>query len=204
MVEAIIFDSGGVIHTDPMKEVHKDIAQTLGITDEEETRIWREVHPKHGEGKTSVKEFWQEFLEKSGVQLEVPQDLLLREYVKGFKRNEGVLEIVKKLKIRGYKVAILSNSIAPHAEFNHQVGIYDEFPIRILSHEVGVRKPDPEIYRLALKELGIEPQEAIYVDDNDDNVEAARKLGMSAIKYEDPGQLRSALSESGVQYNNHA
>ncbi len=54
-------------------------------------------------------------------------------------------------------------------------------------------KPDPAIYELALRKLGVRPDEAIFVDDTSTNVEAAQRLGLRGIVFRNPGQMRSEL-----------
>ena len=60
---------------------------------------------------------------------------------------------------------------------------------------VGLRKPDPRIYRLACESLAIEPSEAVFLDDIGRNLKAARELGMTTIKVEQPEEALDALSD---------
>jgi HAD superfamily hydrolase (TIGR01509 family) len=62
----------------------------------------------------------------------------------------------------------------------------------------GVSKPEPEIYLLALDRLGAEPGEAVFVDDQKDNIEASRSLGIHSILFRDSEQLREELALLGV------
>ena len=70
----------------------------------------------------------------------------------------------------------------------------------VVSAEVGLAKPDPEVFRLAARRLGLPPAECVFVDDWDVNVGAAREVGMAAILYRaDKGDdLRVQLSALGV------
>ena len=69
------------------------------------------------------------------------------------------------------------------------------FEIVIESSKVGMRKPDPRIYELACKEMGIDPSEAIYLDDLGINLKPARALGMSTIKVLSAGQALDELEQ---------
>ena len=71
----------------------------------------------------------------------------------------------------------------------------DAFDTIVISSEVGVMKPDLKIYRLALGQLKVEPAEAVFVDDMPPNVEAARLLGMQAIRFQSPEQILAELAE---------
>ena len=69
------------------------------------------------------------------------------------------------------------------------------FEVVIESSKVGMRKPDPKIYELACKEMGIEPSEAIYLDDLGINLKPARALGMSTIKVLSADQAINELEQ---------
>ena len=71
----------------------------------------------------------------------------------------------------------------------------DAFDAIVISSEVGVMKPELKIYRLALGQLKVEPAEAVFVDDMPANVEAARLLGMQAIRFQSPEQILDELAE---------
>ncbi|MFN3331624.1 MAG: HAD-IA family hydrolase, partial [Caldilinea sp.] len=69
----------------------------------------------------------------------------------------------------------------------------NEFELVIMSNEVGLRKPDPEIYELAMEILDASPAQILYVDDRAENVEAARQLGTNAILHRDWIKTRSLI-----------
>lgn len=64
---------------------------------------------------------------------------------------------------------------------------------------LGVMKPNPAVYRLALDLAHVRPDEAVMIDDRAQNAEAARSVGMHAVRYEDAAQLREALAALGVE-----
>jgi putative hydrolase of the HAD superfamily len=70
----------------------------------------------------------------------------------------------------------------------------EHFDVFIESRVVGLRKPDPRIYALACRELGVEPVRTAFLDDIGRNLKAARELGMTTIKVDDPGQALRELS----------
>lgn len=92
------------------------------------------------------------------------------------------------------KTGIITNAwktIRPWIEEKWQlVSAFDDI---VISAEVGLAKPDPAIYRLALERLGVAALEAVFVDDFEENVAAARALGMHAIQYRDHDQVLKAL-----------
>ena len=71
------------------------------------------------------------------------------------------------------------------------------FDHQTFSAEVGLVKPDPGIYRHSLAGLGVEPEEALFVDDRESNIVGARAVGMFAIQFHSPAQLRDDLTKLG-------
>ena len=86
------------------------------------------------------------------------------------------------------KLAVLSNTDPLHsAVLEAEFSFLRHFPARIYSWRVGASKPSAAIYQAALDALGVDASEALYIDDIPDYVEAARAIGMDAIRFENPG-----------------
>ena len=107
---------------------------------------------------------------------------------------DGTVQILKELKKKGYQLYALSNWNAEL--FNRTV---DDFPFlnwfdgKIISGEEKLKKPDEEIYRLLLERFPITPENAVYIDDKEENLLPAEKLGMKTILFTAPEALRSSL-----------
>jgi putative hydrolase of the HAD superfamily len=108
----------------------------------------------------------------------------------------AMLGAIRRLRAHGLRVGALTNNwrregpeddVIPHRLRAH----FDAF---VESRVVGLRKPDPEIYRLACRELGVEPARTVFLDDIGGNLKPARALGMTTIKVDDPA---AALRELG-------
>lgn len=127
------------------------------------------------------------------------ESLFLKRFIKHYNRNDDVINLVKRLKNNGYKVAVLSNSIKPHAEYQYKIGIYQNFDTVVLSHEVGMLKPDLKIYKYILKKLQTKPEETFFVDDKAINVEVAAQLGIHKILFKNIKQLEIELEKLGVK-----
>ena len=98
-----------------------------------------------------------------------------------------------------YLIATLNNESAELNSYRiRQVHLQDWFTVFLSSCYVGLRKPDPRIYRLALDLAQRAPEECVFVDDRPLNVDAARQVGMRAIRFESAGQLRRELAACGV------
>jgi HAD superfamily hydrolase (TIGR01509 family) len=112
--------------------------------------------------------------------------------------SESFLEKLSK----NYRLALLSNTDPIHMSHEEaRFPFFRFFPIRIYSYRVGASKPDPLIYREALKACKVRAEEAVYIDDVAAYAEAARRLGMTGIVFQSPEQLQSDLRNLGIQFD---
>lgn len=110
------------------------------------------------------------------------------------RRNQELLDLILELRTK-YKTAVLSNA-GPglFEEFFSEQDMHNYFDDVILSYKAHLIKPNPEIYLLSAKKLGVELSECVFVDDSAQNVLAAQNLGMEAIVYRDFLQFYQELS----------
>jgi HAD superfamily hydrolase (TIGR01509 family) len=103
---------------------------------------------------------------------------------------------------KNYRLALLSNTDPLHmAHAEGSYSFFRFFPHRIYSYRVGASKPDPLIYREALKACRVRAEEAVYIDDVAAYAEAAQRLGMTGIVFQAPEQLQSDLRALGVRFD---
>ena len=95
-----------------------------------------------------------------------------------------------------FRTAMLSNSFVGAREREQAAYQFEDLcEFIVYSHEVGLYKPDPEIYALTVERLLLSPQEVVFVDDRADNVEAAIAFGLHAVQFESNAQTIAALSQ---------
>lgn len=118
--------------------------------------------------------------------------------------NQAVLDLARRARERGIRVAVLSNSWGT-GEYDPYKG-YDlkaRFDAVIVSDQVGLRKPDPEIYTMAAAEIGLPPASLVFVDDTAANLPAARDLGMAVVHFTDTAsgltEIETLLDMAGGQ-----
>jgi putative hydrolase of the HAD superfamily len=98
--------------------------------------------------------------------------------------NEQVIEYMRQLRDRGYKLAICTNNIREwEARWRAMLPVDEIFDVVVDSAFVGSRKPEPRIYQITLERLGASPEATLFIDDVDVNCEAARQLGMTAVQF---------------------
>ena len=200
-IEAGIFDVGGVLISNQMAHVWRDVLETLQLEEPVFRTAWREMGPALGSGQMEEAEFWRGFLVRTGATGQLPEEsLFVREYGRRWSVHQEVLDLVARLKERGLKTAVLSNTITAHVSHNREKGLYAPFDVLVFSNEVGLSKPDPAIYRHTLQQLGLQdrPGAAFFVDDLQENVDAAGALGMHGILFKDAQQLIEDVRALGV------
>lgn len=111
----------------------------------------------------------------------------------------GIEDLLERIRAK-CRVAFLSNSNEVHAELipRKYSSLFRKDDRFIFSHRFKVAKPDPEIFRRTLEILGALPQHVIFVDDMNENVAAARAVGMRAIQFTDTESLERELVGEGV------
>lgn len=110
-----------------------------------------------------------------------------------FEPIESTLEVVRDVATRA-PVGLVSNTNEIHFEkYMKHIDVFPLFSAVALSYVTGAMKPDPAIYVDAVRQLGVEPRDCWFVDDLQENVDAARALGMTAIRYRPGTDLRVAL-----------
>ncbi len=118
-----------------------------------------------------------------------------------FRENAQMAELLIKLKNK-YPLYLLSNTNESHYTFiQNQYNVARHFDELILSYEVGSIKPDLKIYREVISRSGFEPANCVFIDDLEDNVEAARSIGMQGIVFTDHDELVKQLERIGVSTN---
>ncbi len=118
-----------------------------------------------------------------------------------FRLNPRALDVLRKRKTAGYRLLLLSNTDVERFGFVRkrfpEVFFFDDY---ILSFELGIAKPEPGIYREALRRAGCRAGECVFIDDIPENVEAAVKLGIAGIVYRPETDLEAELLKLGLKF----
>ncbi|MBU0980247.1 MAG: HAD family phosphatase [Nanoarchaeota archaeon] len=186
----IYFDMGGVLETWNNRLYIKRLSKMLKAGEEETTKAFLEFLPSVDRNDISSKEFLRRMCEK--VDGSCSYDDFKELGMSMIKKKPEMISFAKSLKEKGHFIGICSNAWDFAAEhFRRQHFEYvDHF---LISCEVGVRKPDPEMY--ALME---EPD--LFIDDFHENIEGAKKVGLDAIKFEGLKHLEEELKKRGLSY----
>jgi HAD superfamily hydrolase (TIGR01509 family) len=196
---AIIFDIGRVLVRIDVSRAMGGLSNGHSLSPEE---IWAALvndprWPDWQEGRISPRDWHLHVNERLGGSLTFEQ------FTQTWNRALDPTPIqdssfLKKL-AQGYRLGLLSNTDPIHvAHMEATYDFFDFFSAHVYSCSVGVSKPDPIIYREALKACKVHADEAVYIDDVAAYAEAARRLGMAGVVFQSPEQLRADLSSLGV------
>jgi epoxide hydrolase-like predicted phosphatase len=183
-IRGIVFDIGGVLEATPKLGVNEKWEAKLNLKPGELDQRLIEVWRGGSIGTITLDDVHQQIgaiMGMSAADVNAFMDDVWEEYV-------GTLNIELADYFRGLhqrlKTAILSNSFVGAREREEALYHFSEMTDFIIySHEVGMRKPDPRIYRLTCERLGLPPNEVIFLDDHDDIVEPARAIGIHGIVF---------------------
>ncbi len=203
-IKAVIFDVGGVLLRTEDQTSRQKLADQYGITLEELSRVvfLSDVSDKSTVGELEEEEVWNHVAEHFGLN-EQEKDAFKAAFWEGDQLDRQLLEYIRSLRGR-YQIGLLSNAWSgARAALGGKYQFLDAFDTIIFSSEVGLAKPDAAIYHLILEQLGVKPQEAVFVDDFRANVEAARETGLHAIHFKSReqalGELENLLGADGNQ-----
>lgn len=200
--DAVLFDLHGVITSSPWAA----LAEAGGGGEADQARVLEVMlgdyatdgdHPWHRleRGEISLPEYGAAVMELaagSGVTLDFGR---LRGFNDRITVQQPVVACVRRLRADGYRTALVTNNIRELAGGWRALVPADElFDVVVDSSEVGVRKPNPAIFAIALDRLGgIDPTRAVFLDDAAGNVAGARAAGLHAIEVQDVEQALAQL-----------
>lgn len=188
MIKAVLFDYGGVLSEGGGKHSLTQIIASLYGFEVGWDKL-AGLHDKLRCGKISTETFFKELAAVHHSSKIVTVDEWDRASEAVFELSEPVVGLAAKLRQHGIQTGIVSNVYAMSADRHRQLGNYNGFDPVVLSCDVGIVKPDPKIYELALSKLGFKPQDVLFVDDQEKCLPAATALGMHAILATNPAQI---------------
>jgi putative hydrolase of the HAD superfamily len=201
-IRGLIFDYGGVLW-DMRWDITRTLEQEHGLRDRAivETlygsETWRKLEVGVGDRERWLQEAHGSLEEVAGR----PLPALHRDWREQQDLIAPNIELIRRLR-PPYRTAVLSNAdntLMTRLRETHR--IIDLFDDVVCSADVGMAKPEPRIYALAARRLGLPPSECVFVDDLDRNVDAAREAGMQGVHFriEQGDDLAAQLRVLGVE-----
>lgn len=196
----MVFDFGGVLW-DMRWDVARDLDRAHGLPRSSvfetlyRTEAWHGIERGLGDPVEWAEAAHRELERRAGR----PLPPLHEEWRQAQTAITANLDLVRRLRPL-YNLSVLSNADVTLRGRLERDGLHGLFDDVVISAEVGMAKPEPAVFRLAVERLGLAPAECVFVDDWDDNVDAAREVGMRAVLHRvDKGDdLEQQLDALGV------
>jgi len=198
VIRGVVFDFGNVISSFDPGKFFSRLREWSGLPVEtlREKVYGSGLHSLFERGKVAPDDFRRRIETLTGAA--VPAETFAEAYTDIFTPIEGTHAILRSLagKVR---LGLLSNTNEWHFRRHiRNVPVFPLFDAVTLSYEVGTLKPDPEIYRDALRKISLPPGECAYVDDIGEYADGAAVVGMRGIRCEGPARLREELANLGL------
>lgn len=198
MVQAILFDLGDTLFTPDWVALDAAMRKETGVSiimNIEAKRFYEDVLV----GKKTIQDAIILLINQAGITADPKEiaSIYKKNYEKYSPIDKRITDLIDSLRIK-IKVYALSNTNQIHKEVNESRGVFDHFDRVFLSCEIGIKKPDPNIFKLIIDFIKLKPNEVIFVDDNEKNVKNARELGILGIVYKGYDKLVKDLNELGL------
>jgi len=199
--EFIFFDLGNVLVSFDRDRAAAQVAAVTGAGVDDVTRILVDhaLHDALERGRIGWHDVHAELSFRTGTRSD-PADTA-RAASDMFTLRVDMLPLIARLTRVGVRMGILSNTCAPHWDhlLASRYGILPHaFDTVVLSHDVGLRKPEPAIYAAAARRAGVPPERIFFTDDIPAHVEAARQAGWDAEVFTSAAALAEALAHRGI------
>jgi glucose-1-phosphatase len=188
-IRAVLFDLGGVIVRTEYQAPRQHLAERFGMDFDDMDRIvfgggTNGSAARAMLGQITEEEHWlniMKLLKRPAGEYERVRD----EFFAGDILDRNLINFLRSLRPK-HKTGLISNAWSGLRNYILREKFDDAFDIMIISAEVGMAKPDPKIFQIALKQLQVKANETVFVDDFIENIEACQKVGMQGIHFKDP------------------
>ena len=201
MIKAVIFDLGGVYFTDGTKIAIEKISKKYNLSFKSVQEILKtgsELSKLYRKGEITFKEFWDKV--KNLLKIKADNKELNQIWVESYEPIQGTIEIIKQLKEKGIRIYYLSDNVKERVKYlQAKFNFLENFVEGVFSNEAHITKKEGVgVFKLALEKTNDKPEDVAYIDDKEEYVETAKKLGIKAICFKSPKQLEEEFKNLGI------
>lgn len=193
-ITTVLFDFAGVLTSSPWGAMTAagggDLELLIGSYEEDGDHPWHRVE----RGEISIADWVTEVTEEADRRGAAVDFSVLQQLLGEMTVHQQVVDRIRELRAEGYRTALITNNVREaSATWRALIPLDELFDVVVDSCEVGMRKPNPAIYRHALDLLGRAPAEAVFLDDSPGNVAGAKAAGLAGIHVADPDEALAEL-----------
>jgi putative hydrolase of the HAD superfamily len=202
-IQAVLFDYGLVLSGPPDPAAWERMKQILHVNEEDFHAAYWRSRDAYDRGTLNGDAYWQtvaadlhRVIDRLQIDALIDADLDM-----WTQPNDDMIGWAARLQQRGIKTGILSNiGDAMETGVRARNPWLADFAHHTYSHRLGIAKPDLAIYRHAAEGLGLPPAAILFVDDREENIDAARVAGMTAVRYSGHASFVAAMNATGLLY----
>ena len=196
-IQIILFDVGGVFFKWKDRWLFSNIANRFGLSEPNlANECKKELHSLRL-GNISEQEMWQKIgMQINSKELSNVNDSLIHDFFKSkININDSIFTVIKQLQKKNILMGIFSNTaLVMHSAVEKLIDM-SYFDYRFLSYEIGMEKPDKEIFEYVTEKIPCSKEKVLFIDDRLSNVDAAKNFGMKAIHFTDTVHLITDLND---------
>ena len=194
MIQAIIFDWGGVLIEDPAPALFKYCAKALGVSEEQYGIAFNICLNDFQTGRVTEQQFWANMTSRLKVEMPKVNSLWGDAFAAAYRPRQEMFLLAARLRNAGCKTAVLSNTEKPAVELILKQK-YDMFDVAVFSCLEGTTKPERKIYEITLDRLRTPADQTLFVDDKQGNIDGAIQVGLQTILFEGIDRLIKDLAK---------
>lgn len=198
-IDVVVFDYGDVVSLSPPREDRAKMEELAGVpADDLWSAYWSERRAY--DGGIGGAEYWSRVAARAGADWDAAtlHGLWALDVGSWLHVREDTARVLDQLGRRGVRTALLSNAPLDISGALRNAPMTAGFDALFFSSELGLCKPDPAIYERVLGELGAAPKRTAFIDDREENVLAAKRLGIAAHHYAGDDGLAAFLAGHGL------
>ena len=204
-IKTVIFDCGRVITLDQDRAIAGRMAEIVGASLEDFSKAYMADRGEYDRGTMTAGEYWNLLAGRfgRGVDAGALERLVEMDMDSWFTINPETVAVIREIKASGRRLLMLSNmniegklrmlGSSRYLDGVDWIGFFDDI---LLSCDLRLLKPEPEIFRACLERAAAEAGQCLFIDDIPANVAAAKACGLHALTFTDARGLRSTLAES--------
>jgi len=200
MVKAIIFDLGSVCFDIDWEGIDKDMKAKYGISTLIRSSYGEEINSLYDnthKGESKMLDVFKEICKDKNINPNDVSNYYKELYKKHKKINQKIKVLINKLK-ENFKIICFTNTNDLHFEAHNEQNHLGSFDLVYASFELGKIKEEKGAFDKILNDAGLKPNEVVFIDDHEKNINNAKSIGINAIKYENYNQLVEELNRLGI------